>query len=149
MAVCYRHPNRETGVSCSNCGKPICPDCMTATPVGMRCPDCSRQRTRVGNVQNIYAAPTATYVLIAICTVIWLGEALSGGRGSQFYIDMSLIGGAIGPHGDCDRPRQPLGRRPDARDRRARGRLATADDEPAARRDDVLKHLESAVRNGC
>ena len=45
MAVCYRHPNRETGVSCSNCGNPICPDCMTATPVGMRCPDCSRQKT--------------------------------------------------------------------------------------------------------
>ena len=42
MATCYRHPNRETGVSCSNCGNPICPDCMTPTPVGMRCPDCSR-----------------------------------------------------------------------------------------------------------
>jgi len=25
MATCYRHPNRETGVSCSNCGRPICP----------------------------------------------------------------------------------------------------------------------------
>ena len=33
MAVCYRHKDRETGVSCSNCGNPICPDCMTATPV--------------------------------------------------------------------------------------------------------------------
>ena len=29
MATCYRHPSRETGVSCSNCGRPICPDCMT------------------------------------------------------------------------------------------------------------------------
>jgi membrane associated rhomboid family serine protease len=100
MAVCYRHKDRETRVSCSNCGNPICPDCMTATPVGMRCPDCSRQRTRVTNAQNVYAAPTATYVLIAICVLIWIGEALSGGRGSQFYVDMSLIGGAIGPHGD-------------------------------------------------
>ena len=42
MAVCYRHNDRETGVSCSNCGNPICPDCMTSTPVGMRCPDCSQ-----------------------------------------------------------------------------------------------------------
>ena len=47
MATCYRHPNRETGVSCSNCGNPICPDCMTATPVGMRCPECAGQQTRV------------------------------------------------------------------------------------------------------
>ena len=42
MATCYRHPNRETGVSCSNCGRPICPDCMTPTPVGMRCPECAQ-----------------------------------------------------------------------------------------------------------
>ena len=41
MATCYRHSNRETGVSCSNCGNPICPDCMTPTPVGMRCPECA------------------------------------------------------------------------------------------------------------
>ena len=46
MATCYRHPRRETGVSCSNCGRPICPDCMTATPVGMRCPECSGQKQR-------------------------------------------------------------------------------------------------------
>ena len=36
---CYRHPDRETGVSCSECGRPICPDCMTFGPVGIRCPD--------------------------------------------------------------------------------------------------------------
>ena len=53
MATCYRHPNRETGVSCANCGKPICPDCMTATPVGMRCPDCSRQRTPVHTLRSM------------------------------------------------------------------------------------------------
>jgi membrane associated rhomboid family serine protease len=92
MAVCYRHKDRETGVSCSNCGNPICPDCMTATPVGMRCPECSRQRTRVRNVQNVYDQPTATYVLIAICVLIWIGEALSGGRGSQVYDDLALVG---------------------------------------------------------
>ncbi len=38
MAVCYRHPSRETGVSCSSCGRPICPDCMTPTPVGHALP---------------------------------------------------------------------------------------------------------------
>ena len=52
MATCYRHPNRETGVSCSNCGRPICPDCMTPTPVGMRCPECARERTPVRTMRN-------------------------------------------------------------------------------------------------
>src|SRR3954453_2696899 len=94
MAVCYRHPNRETGVSCSNCGNPICPDCMTATPVGMRCPDCSRQRTPVRTLRNVYANPTVTYVLIGVCTLLWLGTALSGGRGGSFYDDLVLLAAA-------------------------------------------------------
>src|SRR5438552_3585526 len=30
---CYRHPDRETYVSCSECGRPICAECMTPAPV--------------------------------------------------------------------------------------------------------------------
>jgi hypothetical protein len=41
-AVCYRHPGRETAVSCSNCERPICTDCMVYTPVGIKCPDCAK-----------------------------------------------------------------------------------------------------------
>jgi membrane associated rhomboid family serine protease len=94
MAVCYRHPNRETGVSCSNCGNPICPDCMTATPVGMRCPECSRQKTPVRTMRNIYAEPTATYILIGICVLLYLGTWMSGGDTSSVYIDLSTLGSA-------------------------------------------------------
>ncbi len=36
---CYRHPDRETRLSCSECGRPICADCVTFAPVGLRCPD--------------------------------------------------------------------------------------------------------------
>src|SRR5918997_2281005 len=78
MAVCYRHPSRETGVSCSNCGRPICPDCMTATPVGMRCPECARQRTPVRTLRNVYADPTVTYVLIAINVLLFIGSTAQG-----------------------------------------------------------------------
>jgi membrane associated rhomboid family serine protease len=92
MAVCYRHPNRETGVSCSNCGRPICPDCMTATPVGMRCPECSRQKTQVRSMRNVYADPTATYVLIGINVLAFLGAWVSGGDTSSVYVDLGTIG---------------------------------------------------------
>jgi membrane associated rhomboid family serine protease len=95
MAVCYRHPGRETGVSCSNCGNPICPDCMTPTPVGMRCPDCSRQKTEVRTLRNIYAQPTATYVLIAVNVLLYLGTMLSGGRGGAVYEDFALWGPVV------------------------------------------------------
>ncbi|HWD10170.1 MAG TPA: hypothetical protein VHA57_13865 [Actinomycetota bacterium] len=39
---CVNHPRRETRVSCSSCGSPICTDCMRETPVGMKCPSCAR-----------------------------------------------------------------------------------------------------------
>lgn len=39
VKCCYRHPDRETGLSCSECGRAICVDCMTAAPVGIRCPE--------------------------------------------------------------------------------------------------------------
>ena len=78
MDVCYRHPGRETGVSCSSCGRPICPDCMTPTPVGMRCPECSRQRTRARTLSSTATEPVLTYVLIGLNVALWLGSFLSG-----------------------------------------------------------------------
>ena len=89
MATCYRHPSRETGVSCSNCGRPICPDCMTPTPVGMRCPECSRQRTKVKTMTSVtHTGYVATQVLIAINVLIFLGE------GSSVF---TLTGSPTGP----------------------------------------------------
>src|SRR4029077_7646870 len=74
MATCYRHPSRETGVSCSNCGRPICPDCMTTTPVGMRCPDCARQRTKVVRMRDMATVPRVTYGLIVLNLLAYLTE---------------------------------------------------------------------------
>lgn len=39
---CYRHPKRETRVSCATCGRPICTECMVPTDVGIKCPDDAR-----------------------------------------------------------------------------------------------------------
>ena len=98
MATCYRHPARETGVSCSNCGRPICPDCMTPTPVGMRCPECSRQRTKTRTLRTMAANPTATYVLIAVNVAMWIGTVLAGGGDSgTAYRDLELLGGGFDP----------------------------------------------------
>src|SRR5688500_8768244 len=81
MATCYRHPDRETNVSCSNCGRPICPDCMTSTSVGMRCPECARQRTQVRNPVGAATSndAPATYAIIGLCIAAFFGQMVSGG----------------------------------------------------------------------
>ena len=90
MAVCYRHPNRETGVSCSNCGRPICPDCMTPTQVGMRCPECAREKTQVRTLRT-YDRPVVTIALIAINVLVYFGGSTRAG----FLADFGLFGPAV------------------------------------------------------
>jgi membrane associated rhomboid family serine protease len=105
MPTCYRHPGRETGVSCSNCGNPICPDCMTPTPVGMRCPDCARQRTPVRTMRSMTTDPVVTYGLIAVNVLLFVGataggSSLSGGPRGSVATDLALWGPAIEPGGE-------------------------------------------------
>src|SRR5215213_2976579 len=96
MAVCYRHPSRETGVSCSNCGRPICPDCMTATPVGMRCPECSKQKTQVHRLQSTSDRPVVTIAIIALCVLVYFGmRSSSGAGGGRIFNDYALFGPAV------------------------------------------------------
>jgi len=97
MATCYRHPSRETGVSCSNCGRPICPDCMTTTPVGMRCPECARQRTTVKRMRDMATVPRATYALIVLNVAAFLTEQ------GQFSLFGTSIHGSVIDEGVLDR----------------------------------------------
>jgi membrane associated rhomboid family serine protease len=93
METCYRHSSRETGVSCSNCGRPICTDCMTTTPVGMRCPECARARTPVRTMRDIAAGGIeATKALIAINVIVFLASG-------SYSLSGSAAGGTLVVHG--------------------------------------------------
>ena len=95
VRYCYRHPERETGVSCSNCGRPICHECMIPAPVGFRCPDCVREqsagssRAKVvtrGQIRSrwgsggVAATPglSATKVLVALNVLMFIVELVTG-----------------------------------------------------------------------
>ena len=71
---CAYHPDIETSLRCSKCGKPICPKEMVQTPVGARCPDCARlQKVPTYQIPATYylrAAGTALGMAIA-CGIVW------------------------------------------------------------------------------
>ncbi len=54
---------------------------MTPTPVGMRCPECSRQKTKVRTAASIRRDPQLAYVLIALNLIAFVATAASGGGG--------------------------------------------------------------------
>src|SRR3954452_23723587 len=84
--TCYRHPDRVTGLSCSECGRPICTECMTMAPVGIRCPEHSGQAQGVARVtRGVQRASfegigaKVTKALIAINVAVYVIELAQGG----------------------------------------------------------------------
>jgi membrane associated rhomboid family serine protease len=70
---------------------------MTPTPVGMRCPECSRQRTKVRTLRSTTNEPVVTYALIAINVIVFLAEGQFGigstsGGGTQLFNKFALSG---------------------------------------------------------
>ncbi len=81
---CYRHPDRETYISCQRCGRSICPDCMLDAAVGFQCPECVKEaaaqapRVRTtfgGSVRD--GSSLITLALIAVNVAFFLGARSS------------------------------------------------------------------------
>lgn len=99
---CYRHPDRETLLSCSSCERPICTSCMTQAAVGVRCPECSGRKSGPAPAARRLGARTsgtavATTTLVVINVLVYLVEMTQGvglrGVGGSELIDQGAIYG--------------------------------------------------------
>lgn len=82
LPTCYRHPDRETRLACSNCDRPVCVDCVRAAPVGQRCLECASNAgtTRVLGMQDVVGqtlkTPIVTFVVLGISLAVFATELL-------------------------------------------------------------------------
>lgn len=107
QARCYRHPNREAGVRCTRCDRPICPECMRPAAVGFHCPDdvnlarktVRAPRTSVGANAWQSSVPYVTVSMIAANVIVYLitasqavgGFSQAGDGSSKLFRDWQLV----------------------------------------------------------
>ncbi len=95
--TCYRHPDRQTYLSCSRCGRPACPDCLRPAPVGQHCLECIREgnqgvRRATGPFGGRVAARAAvTWTLIALNVAFYVAEWIS----MRVVYDLELVGAGV------------------------------------------------------
>jgi membrane associated rhomboid family serine protease len=103
---CYRHPHRETYVSCSDCGRPICTECMTPAPVGQRCPEHSGRpqgvrRVATGARRGAFDGTGAlvTKALIGLNVLVYVITAAQGAGlnnpGGSLFTKWILFGPSV------------------------------------------------------
>ncbi len=101
--VCYRHPQNETAVTCSSCGRPICTECMVFAPVGIKCPECAG--TPTGAKKAAVRARSlgqgadfiVTKVLIAVNVLVFLAQVVQSGSLTNPFGELFIRGALYGP----------------------------------------------------
>lgn len=83
---CTRHPDTETGLSCTRCGKPYCYQCLSDAPVGKQCVDCvaegrrtQRRAVNIAGVEDEDRKPLVTPILIAINLIVFVITVIQAG----------------------------------------------------------------------
>ena len=72
---------------------------MTTTPVGMRCPECAGERTKVKTIRNTVRRPEVTLALLAINVAAFIAEgnfSITGGPSGSVYEKGALFGSIQG-----------------------------------------------------
>ena len=115
---CYRHPDRETGLSCSECGRPICYECMTPAPVGIRCPDHSGKAQGIQKVTRAAERAVtgvggrrmnAVTIGLIVANVAVAVVELASGSNASFTNNSIFENGSLFASGYVNSAGQPLG----------------------------------------
>ena len=101
-AACVWHPDRGTALTCTRCGRPACPECLTPASVGFHCRACvaeaqaTQRAPRTVTGARVGQKPVVSVVLIGINLAFFLVTALQARSAmdlspSSLYMQGGLI----------------------------------------------------------
>ena len=99
--TCYRHPDRETWVSCVRCGRHACPDCLRQAAVGQQCVECVRgagqrqPRTAFGG--RLVTNAAVTWTLVGINVLVFLIEVAN----PNLMYELAMVGAPVNTREGC------------------------------------------------
>jgi membrane associated rhomboid family serine protease len=76
MPSCVRHPDRPTGLRCTRCDRPACPECLREASVGYQCVDCVNQGRQTIRRPKTVAGAQLSRRLVVVPTLIALNVAI-------------------------------------------------------------------------
>jgi membrane associated rhomboid family serine protease len=94
IPTCFRHPGRETYVSCVRCGRHACPDCLRSAAVGQQCVECVREGNRgTRSASAVFggravSGAVVTWALVGLNVVLYIAELVHPSLG----YDLGMIG---------------------------------------------------------
>jgi membrane associated rhomboid family serine protease len=101
MPSCVRHPDRPTGLRCTRCERPACPECLRDASVGYQCVDCVNEGRRATRRARTVAGaePTQRLVVVPVLIVLNLvvfavtayqARSIGNNQNSELFIDWFL-----------------------------------------------------------
>lgn len=111
--MCVRHPDRPTGLACTRCDRPACPECLRPASVGQHCVDCLAESARtVQPWRNVAGASRAggggrpvvvTGLIVVNVAVFVLTVATAGSLMANYaspWFDAGALVPALVAHGE-------------------------------------------------
>jgi hypothetical protein len=90
---CANHPGRMTMVTCSACGKPLCPDCMVYSAVGIKCAECAKMPRSAQVILKGHRLLAAAAAGLAAGTAVGLVYYYILGAGGFFFLIFFIAAG--------------------------------------------------------
>jgi hypothetical protein len=90
VEYCYRHPDTETALHCTSCGRPICVRCTTPAAVGQLCPECRKGRRAPNYKVSAGSLIKGALVGLVVSTIVASLISFIGGGFFLFFLIFAI-----------------------------------------------------------